>query len=183
MTRHRSSVSPFAVCLAAAGFLTHAAPLPAADAVAGQASLNAQTITLAHGLGVLGTRDRSVVLGLFTAAPSAVDAAAARKEGIDEAFGVNSQAKGAYVLVKLGFPDGATRADHLNVCEINFYNFTDSPLQTMWLGADQCGVTELGGDLRPGGVVHGKMKGPRETPTGKRYTWDLDFTTTLQAGK
>jgi hypothetical protein len=186
MTRHRSAVSPFAVraiALAAAVFLTHAGPAPAADAVSGRASLNAQTITLAHGLGVLGTKERSVVLGLFTAVPSPADAAAAARDGIDEAFGVNSQGKGAYVLVKLGFPDGETRADHLNVCEIDFYNFTDSPLQTMWLGADQCGVTELGGDLRPGGVVHGKMKGPREAPTGKQYTWDLDFTTTLRAGK
>ena len=186
MTRHRSSVAPLAVRafgLAAAGLLTHAASLPAADSVSGRASLNAQAISPAHGLGLLDPAGRSVVLGLFTAAPSAAEAAAAQKEGIDSTFGVSSPARGAYVLVKLGFPAGATRADHLNVCEINFYNFADSPLQTMWLGADQCGVTELGGDLRAGGVVHAKLKGPREAPTGKQYTWDLDFTVTLGAGR
>jgi hypothetical protein len=184
MKRHRSPVSPLAAgALAAAALLTQPAPARAADAVSGHASLNAQSITLAHGFGFWNPARRNVELGLFAAPPAAADVKAALADGIDSAFGVTSPAKGAYVLLKLGFPEGATRADHLNVCEINFYDFADSPMQTMWLGAEQCGVVELGGDLRPGGVVHGRLKGPLETPTGKTYTWDLTFTTTLLARK
>jgi hypothetical protein len=180
--RHRTSVLPYAV-LAAAALSTYAAPVGAADAISGSASLNAQTVALAHGFGVWSAKTKSASIGLFAKAPGAAQTATALDEGIDSAFGVREPANGAYVLLKLGFPAGAPRADHLNVCEIDFYNFADSPEQTMWLGNEQCGVIELSGDLRPGGVVHGKLKGTSTQTTGKKYTWDLAFTATLQAGK
>jgi hypothetical protein len=160
-----------------------AAPPASADAVSGSASLNAQTVTLAHGLGVWSAKHKSASVGFFAAPPSAADVKASLAGGIDDAFGVTTQQKGAYVLLKLGFPEGAARADHLSVCEINFYDFADSPLQTMWLGAEGCGATELGGDLRPGGVVHGKLAGACDASTGKKCRWDLTFTTTLQPGQ
>lgn len=180
MTRHRSHAQRAASALAVV--LACAALAEPADTVSGKASLNAQAIDLAHGFAFLGPR-KDVNVGLFAATPSAADTATAVRDGIDSAFGVTSPAKGAYVLLKLNFPKGATRADHVDMCEIDFYNFADSPEQTMWLGADQCGVVEIGGDLEPGGVVHGRLKGPAEPPRGKKYTWDLVFSTTLQAGK
>jgi hypothetical protein len=183
MTRHRFPTLPHLATALAFLFVACATSAGAADAVSGTARLNAQSVTLAHGIGFLDAKKQGVTLGLFAAAPSAADAAAAAKGGIDDTFGVNSPAKGAYVLLKLSFPAGAARAEHVGVCEINFYNFADSPLQTMWLGDDQCGVTELGGDLRPGGVVHGKLKGGSKETSGKTYAWDLAFTTTLQPGK
>ena len=179
MTRHRSHAQGAAPALAALVLACTVSAEPA-DTVSGQASLNAQVVDLAHGLAFLGPRHN---VGLFAATPSAADTATAVRDGIDSAFGVTSPAKGAYVLLKLSFPKGAIRADQVDMCEINFYNFTDSPQQTMWLGADKCGVVEVGGDLKPGGVVHGRLKGPAEPPSGKKYTWDLAFTTTLQAGK
>jgi hypothetical protein len=179
MSRHWFR-APFAalVFIAAAG----AASAGAADAVSGTAKLNAQAVTLAHGMGFIAANKPNVTLGLFAAAPSAADAAAATRAGIDDTFGVTSPAKGAYVLLKLSFAPGTAKAEHVGVCEVNFYNFADSPLQSMWLGDDQCGVSELGGDLRPGGVLHGRLKGASES-SGKSYSWDLAFTTTLQPGK
>ena len=58
--------------------------------------------------------------------------------------------------LRLSFPAGATRAEHVGMCEIDFYNFADSSLQAIWMGDEQCGVSGLGGDLEPGGVVHGR---------------------------
>ena len=179
MSRHRCR-SYAALAFAVFGA---AASAGAANAVSGTASLNAQTITLAHGFGLLDAKGRGIALGLFAAPPSAADAAGAAKDGIDETFGVTSPQKGAYVLLKLGFPAGTAALAHVGVCEINFYNFADSPLQTMWMGDEQCGVTELSGDLKAGGVVHGKLKGAGKESNGKAYAWDLAFTTTLQSGK
>jgi hypothetical protein len=179
MSRHRRS--PYAA-LAIAVFGA-AASAGAADAVSGTAGLNAQTITLAHGFGLLDAKGRGIALGLFASPPGDADAAAAATNGIDDTFGVTSPQKGAYVLLKLGFPAGTARLEHVGVCEIDFYNFADSPLQTMWMGDDQCGVTELGGDLKAGGVVHGKLKGGGTESNGKKYTWDLAFTTTLRSGR
>jgi hypothetical protein len=181
MTRHRFAPSPCEVLAVAAALVACAAPARAADAVSGTASLNAQAITLAHGFGFVDAK-HNVTLGLFAKAPAPADAASAAKAGIDDTFGVTSPQKGAYVLLKLSFPAGTTRAEHVGMCEIDFYNFADSPLQAMWMGDEQCGVSELGGDLKPGGVVHGKLKGGSQD-SNKKYTWDLAFTTTLQAGK
>ena len=182
MKRHPFPSSPHVAALLAALTLAGATPARAADTASGTARLNAQSITVAHGIGSLDAKKRNVTLGLFAAAPAPADAAAAATNGIDDTFGVTSPQKGAYVLLKLGFAAGAARAEHVSVCEINFYNFADSPLQTMWLGDEQCGVTELGGDLRPGGVVHGRLKGTGKE-SNKSYAWDVAFTTTLQSGK
>lgn len=178
MIRSRSGVSSVAAIAVA---VACASPLKAADAVSGTATLNAQTISLAHGLGFVYGK-RNVTLGLFAQAPSVAARASAARDGIDETFGVTSPQKGAYVLLKLSFPAGATRAEHVSMCEIDFYNFADSPLQAIWMGDEQCGVSGLGGDLEPGGVVHGRLKGSSKE-SSRSYTWHLAFTTTLQAGK
>jgi len=47
--------------------------------------------------------------------------------------------------------------------------------------ASDCGVLELAGDLRAGGVVRGHLKGSGKNDGDKTHTWDLDFATTLRA--
>ena len=96
MIRSRSRVSFLAAIAVAA--VAGASPLGAADTVSGTATLNAQTITLAHGFGFVDAK-RHVTLGLFAQAPSAADSTSAAQAGIDDTFGVTSPQKGAYVLL------------------------------------------------------------------------------------
>jgi hypothetical protein len=152
-----------------------------ADDVHGTASLGGQKATLTHGFGVWNADKSTASIGFFAKEPSAADQAAALKDDFPSAFGMLEPAKGPYVVVKLSFPKGSKHAEGLGMCEVDFFNFAASPLQSVWLGAADCGFTELGGDVQPGGVVHGKLKGPKEPDVKKAPGWDLAFTTTLRA--
>lgn len=142
-------------------------PAPAADTLLGTASLNEQKVRFTHGLGTWKAAKREVSLGFFTSTSSAAD--------------------GPHVVLDLTFEEGATKAavDGVAGCHIGLYKFKDGPLDYNGF-ASQCGIAELSGDLRPGGVVSGKLKGESlfkgfaSLPT-KAASWDLSFMATLRA--
>jgi hypothetical protein len=67
------------------------------------------------------------------------------------------------------------------MCELDYFNYKDGIHQFQNI-ASACGVAELAGDLRAGGVVHGKLKGTEKSDGGKTHAWELEFATTLRAG-
>jgi len=143
----------------------------AADALKGTAVLKGQSASFTNGLGVLDAKGRVRVF--FFAAPL--------KAG-DEAKILGGDflnvSEAPYVRLTLGFPDGAKTAAHLEQCGLDFLSYKE--MQQVMLEGAECGVLELKGDLRAGGVVQGKLKA---APPGKSYSWDLSFSTTLRREK
>jgi hypothetical protein len=154
----------------------------AEDKIRGTIAADAQTVTLTHGLAAVDKKG-TVLVRLLGAAPDAREEARAL-EGGGEIFGVFAAPN---ALVELSFKSGATRADlaSFESCHVGFYELEGGRFD--WSGfSKQCGVTELSGDLKPGGVVHGKLKGqaqgyPPQSGPAPVYTWDVDFTATLRA--
>jgi hypothetical protein len=142
----------------------------AGDTVKGTGSLGAEKASFAHGMGIFTGKSPAVLIGFFAKPLSASDQAGALKEGL---LNVGQE---PYLVLRLSFPEGAKTAAHLDRCEVDFFNFKQMQ-QVVGSSASECGVTELGGDLRAGGVVHGKLKMDR--PQGKTWDWDLEFTSTL----
>jgi hypothetical protein len=154
----------------------------AEDKIQGTISAGAQKVTLSHGLATLNKKGTLGVRFLGTA-PNAKEEARALKDS-GEIFGVFDAPNS---IVELSFKDGATKADResFESCHVGFYRFDIGIYD--WSGfAGQCGVVELSGDLKPGAVVHGKLKGraegfPPKSGPPPAYTWDVDFTATLRA--
>jgi hypothetical protein len=152
------------------------------DRIQGTISANGQKATLTHGLAAIDKKG-TVSVWLLGAAPNAGEEAQALKES-GEISGVFAAPN---AVVELSFKSGATRADlaAFESCHVGFHEFKVGRFD--WSGfSKQCGVTELSGDLKPGGVVHGKLEGRAEgypPPSGPPpvYTWDVDFTATLRA--
>jgi hypothetical protein len=154
----------------------------AEDKIQGTISADAQKVTLTHGVAAIDKKG-SVSVRLLGAVPSAREEARALAES-GEISGVFAAPN---ALVELSFKSGATRADlaSFESCHVGFHEFQAGLFD--WSGfSKQCGVTELSGDLKPGGVVHGKLKGqaqgyPPQSGPAPVYTWDVDFTATLRA--
>ena len=132
---------------------------------------------LAHGLGILHKTGRDVSIGFFAGPLSAPDEATIVKEGF-----LNAGGDAPYLVVKLSFPTGAKDVTKLAMCELDYFNYKGGIHQYQDM-APACGVVLLSGDLRAGGVVHGKLKGATKGDGGKGHTWDLEFTTTLRASR
>jgi hypothetical protein len=154
----------------------------AEDKVLGTLSAGAQKVTLGHGLATL---DKKGTLGVrfLGAAPNEKEQARALSNS-GQIFGVFDAPN---AIVELSFKEGAQKADResFESCHVGFYRFDIGIYD--WSGfSGQCGVVELSGDLKPGAIVHGKLKGRAEgfpDKSGKPpvYTWDVDFTATVRA--
>jgi hypothetical protein len=154
----------------------------AADAYRGTITGDAQKVTFTHGLGWIDAR-RNVSVGLYQTAPNDAERTRAMQNGGSN-FGVFDAPN---VRLDLTFKEGATRAElaSFDSCHILFAEFEIGIFD--WNAfAGGCGAVEFSGDLKPGAVVHGKLKGrgeayPRNDGTRPTYTWDVDFTVTLVA--
>jgi hypothetical protein len=160
--------------LAAFVIASLATDAPAADLFKGTGSLGAEKASFAHGIGIFTGKSPAVLIGFFTTPLSADDKEGALREAL-----LNVGQK-PYIVLRLSFPEGAKTAAHLNQCEVDFFKFKQMQ-QVVGTSASECGVVELGGDLRAGGVVHGKLKMAR--PAGNTWDWDLKFTATLLRAK
>ena len=172
------------------GVLTIAAPAGAADSFSGRAALSGESATLGHGFAVLApalfsTDGHRVSVAFFT---QALDGALLKTTTTDDVSSMDG--KGLRVVLDLNFKKGATQAtpETYNGCNIGFHGFKESPLNhgDNANGAKSCGLLELSGDLKPGGVVRFKLKDakaglPFSGRTPKPYSWDLSFVATLRA--
>jgi hypothetical protein len=146
---------------------TLAAPAPAADGLAGSASLNAEKATFTHGVATWHAKERELSLGFFPGPPLGEEK--------------------PHLVVELVFNEGTTKAaaDAVMGCHMGFYGFKDGPFDNNG-GSGTCGVAELGGELKDGGLVTGKLKGAAEFPAmgplkAKSTAWETTFTATLRA--
>jgi hypothetical protein len=136
------------------------------DRLHGTATLNMQKASFARGVAIWKGEKREVSLGFFASAPSA--------------------SRSPHMVLDLTFGEGVKKAfaPAIAGCHIGFRDYKDSPLDLNGF-ARQCGIVDLSGDLKPGGIVSGSLKGEYvfkgfgSMPT-KTATWDLSFTATLR---
>jgi hypothetical protein len=168
---------PFSVMLPASATTTSAQPPVAAptgppvpaDTVAGTGTYRGQTLRLTHGLAwVKGER---LEVALFEGAPRAgilgeLKSGSWGEGGPSAILGLILSAGGTgpaavtYCLVNLSFPKGGSRALNAN-------------------SAQQCGLTQLGGSLAPGGTIWGRLAGSTTIGDDSPVTWDLQFNVPL----
>lgn len=168
--------------LVLAGLVLAAPAAHAADTYSGTITGDAQKVAFTHGLAWIDAR-RQVSVGFYQTAPNDKERTRAMESG-GAIFGVFDVPN---VKVDLTFKEGATRADlpSFESCHINFSRFDIGIFDWNAFGSG-CGPIEFSGDLKPGAVVHGKLKGraeayPRNDGTRPTYTWDVDFTAALLA--
>ena len=162
----------------------------AADKLQGSASVKGQVVNLAHGFGIWDGKDRpGMSIGFFTEALNPADEGMALKQGFFR--GLPPPAKIPRVTLDLGFEKGSARAAsaRLTSCNVSIHWYKFESLNTSCGGSlpddlpenpASVGVLELSGDLRPGGVVQGKIKG-EDGSGAEAWKWELAFTTTLRA--
>jgi len=156
----------------------------AADAYAATIGANAQTVTFSHGMAWIDGKGR-VSFALFKADPNPKEQARAL-EGGGSVFGVFEAPN---VTFNLTFKDGSTRADlaSFESCHINFWHFEAGAGIFDWNAFSKgCGPVAFSGDLKPGAVIHAKLKGEAEAYPNKDgsknvYRWDADVTATVRA--
>jgi hypothetical protein len=184
MTRHALRFAAVPVLAAGLAFAA-GTPAPAADTYAATITANAEKIVFSHGMAWIDKKGR-VSVGFYNAEPNAKEQARAMQDG-GEIFGVF---EGPNVTFDLGFKDGATKADlpGFESCHIHFSHFkAGMGIFDLSTFAKDCGPVAFSGDLKPGAVVHGKLKGTGQEgfpdKDGKKpvYTWDVDFTATVRA--
>jgi len=168
--------------LAPLGLLLLAAvPARAEDKFVATITAESQKVAFSHGLAWM-PGPGTVSIGLYSAVPNAKEEARALARGGSN-FGVFAVPN---VQLDLNFEKGTTKAElaSFSSCHIGFLEFTAGIFD--WNAFKPgCGPVELSGDLAPGGVVHGKLKGRAEAyPKDGHapvYTWDVEFTATLRA--
>ena len=85
--------------------------------------------------------------------------------------------------------EGTTRADlaSFESCHINFWHFEAGVGIFDWNAFSKgCGPVAFSGDLKPGSVIHAKLKGqaegyPNKDGSKNVYKWDADVTATVRA--
>ena len=181
MTRHGLRLS---LLLFGGAALLTSAPARAADAYTATIAANAQTITFTHGLAWIDSKGH-VSFGLYKTDPNPKEQARAM-EGGGAIFGVFEAPN---VTFNLSFKDGATRADlaSFESCHINFWHFDAGVGIFDWNAFSKgCGPVAFSGDLKPGSVIHAKLKGeaegyPNKDGSKNVYKWDADLTATVRA--
>jgi hypothetical protein len=169
------------------GVLTIAATGGAADSFTGKAALAGESATFGHGIAVLAppqfsTDGSRVSVAFFTQALDGDLQKATTTEDVSSMDG-----KGPRIVLDLNIKKGATQAtpETYNGCHIGYHGFKESPLNhgDNANGPKSCGLLELSGDLKPGGVVRAKLKGAHEGlgSTPKPLSWDFSFVATLRA--
>ncbi len=157
------------------------AAAPAGDTYTATAALDGQRAPFAHGLAFWNAAKGEASVGFFGAAPDAAFEAKAKKVGL-----CCGNTEGAYVVLDLQFEKGAPRASAkaFSSCHIAFLGFKASPFD--WnAAASGCGLVEITGDLKPGGVLRGTLKGSGKSQAfgpfaAKAYEWDFRFAATLK---
>jgi hypothetical protein len=181
MTRHAFRVS---MLLLGGAALLAGTPVQAADSYAATISANAQTITFTHGLAWIDGKGH-VSFGLYKADPNPKEQARAMQDG-GAIFGVFEAPN---VTFDLTFKEGSTRADlaSFESCHINFWHFEAGVGIFDWNAFSKgCGPVAFSGELKPGSVIHAKLKGqgegyPNKDGSKNVYKWDADVTATLRA--
>jgi hypothetical protein len=179
------------VAAVALGLLTTAASGSAADSFSGKAVWGSESATFGHGFAVLApgrfsTDGHRVSVAFFTQALDGVQQKSTNTEDV-----LNMEAKGPRIVLDLNIKKGATQAtpETYNGCHIAYLGFKGSPMThgDNASGAKSCGLLELSGDLKPGGVVRAKLKGAKEalaitgmTPSPP-FSWEFSFVATLRA--
>jgi hypothetical protein len=186
--RERMKTTVSAVVL---GVLAAAASGSAADNFTGKAAWGSESATFGHGFAVLApgrfsTDGHRVSVAFFTQALDSALQKATTTEDVP-----NMDGKGLRVLLDLNIKKGATQATPAtyNGCHIAYLGFKQSPMThgDNASGATSCGLLELSGDLKPGGVVRAKLKATQPgmaisgmTPQPP-FSWELSFVATLRA--
>ena len=181
MTRHGLRISTLLLGGAA---LLAGAPAWAADTYNATIAANAQTVTFTHGLAWIDSKGH-VSFGLYKADPNPKEQARAMSDG-GAIFGVFEAPN---VTFDLSFKEGATKADlaSFESCHINFWHFEAGMGIFDWNASKQgCGPVAFSGDLKPGSVIHAKLKGqgegyPNKDGSKNVYKWDADVTATVRA--
>ena len=165
------------------GVMASGTAVQAADRLQGSFALDDHKETLAHGLAWVDAKG-TVSVGFFTQEMVDPKDVARAIKGEGAVYGPFDKPN---VTIDLRFKKGASRAElaSFESCSIAFWGFGLGPFTWNANGAG-CGPVELGGGLKPGSVVRGKLKGqgealPRENGHKPLYTWDVDFTATLRA--
>ena len=169
------------------GVLTAAASGGAADSFTGKAALAGESASFGHGIAALepgrfSMDGHRVSVAFFT---QALDGALQKATTTDDVSSMDG--KGLRVVLDLNFKKGATKAtpETYNGCHIGYHGFKASPLNhgDNANGPKSCGLLELSGDLKPGGVVRAKLKGANAGlgPTPQPLDWDFSFVATLRA--
>jgi hypothetical protein len=169
------------------GVLAIAANGGAADSFTGKAALAGESATFGHGIAVLAppqfsTDGSRVSVAFFT---QALDGALQKATTTEDVSSMDG--KGPRIVLDLNIKKGATQAtpETYNGCHIGYHGFKESPLNQgdNANGPKSCGLLELSGDLKPGGVVRARLKGAKEGlgPTPKPLSWDFSFVATLRA--
>lgn len=169
------------------GVLAITATGGAADSFTGKAALAGESATFGHGIAVLAppqfsTEGSRVSVAFFT---QALDGVLQKATTTDDVSSMDE--KGPRVVLDLSIKKGATQAtpETYNGCHIGYLGFEASPLNhgDNANGPTSCGLLELSGDLKPGGVVRAKLKGAHEGlgSTPKPVSWDFSFVATLRA--
>jgi hypothetical protein len=156
----------------------------AADTYAATISANAQRISFTHGMAWIDGKGH-VSFALFKTDPNPKEQARAL-EGRGEIFGVFDTPN---VTFDLSFKDGATKADlaSFESCHIRFSHFAAEAGIFDWNAFSKgCGPVAFSGDLKPGSVIHAKLKGqaegyPNKDGSNNIYKWDADVTGTVRA--
>jgi hypothetical protein len=155
----------------------------AADKLQGTFGLDEKKETLTHGLAWVDAKG-TLSVGFFTQEIVDPKDVARAIKGEGAVYGPFDKIN---VTIDLRFKSGTTTADlaSFESCSIVFWGFGLGPFTWNTNGAG-CGLLELSGGLKPGSVVHGKLKGqgealPRDNGHKPLYTWDLDFTAALRA--
>jgi hypothetical protein len=173
------------------GLLTAAASGSAADSFTGKAAWGSESATFGHGFAVLApgrfsTDGHRVSVAFFTQALDGALQKATTTEDVP-----NMDTKGLRMVLDLNIKKGATQAtpETYNGCHIAYLGFKESPMThgDNASGAKSCGLLELSGDLKPGGVVRAKLKGvqPGMAISGMTprppFSWEFSFVATLRA--
>ena len=157
-------------------------PCRAVEKIAGTASADGQAATFATGFAWIDANGR-VSVGYFASIPNATEQTQAMS-GSTPLTGVFGKPN---VHLDLQFAKGAAEASTatLESCHVGYSQFNYGPFDFN-SDAKGCGALELSGRLKPGSVVHGKLKGQGESFFAQKdghkaaFTWDVEFTATVR---
>jgi hypothetical protein len=154
----------------------------AADSLQGTITAGTQKVTLSHGLASIDAKG-AVFVGFFGAPLNAED----QKAALRDYYPLTGIFKAPHLMLDLSFNPGAKRAqlDAFGTCHYGFLGF-EAGIFDFNNVLDDCGPVAFSGDLKPGGVIHGKLKGhaKRDADGGgpaATFVWDVEFTATLRA--
>ncbi len=145
-------------------FTSAQAPLPAGAAV-GTATFSGQTLHFTHGLAWVDNDKFNVAL--FERTP---------REGILAELKSGAWGEeGPAALLSFMLDTGKMGAAGINYCFVNLTFPSGGPMSLNVNHAHECGLTEIGGELKPGGRIAARLQGSTSIDNRPPMTWDLHF--------